>query len=352
MAEHFETFLRSVMSGERRGAQASSLRLALSIAEPFYRVITASRNKLFDLNLRKPRKLPVPVISVGNLTTGGTGKTPLVAWIVQALHRVGHSPAVLMRGYKKPGGIASDEEQLYLSRFAGYQPPVQIVASPSRFPAACQALDASSPPNVFVLDDGFQHRQLARDLDLVVIDATHPFGYRHVLPRGMLRESVTGLSRAGAIVITRSDQVLPEQLASLTTEARRLNPSAPVFNCWNELEEVESLKEKRLFAFCGIGNPESFWLLLNRAGLILAGTQAFNDHQHYSRELLDSLASKATVAGADILVTTEKDWPKIHPVAAAGAMPITSVRMNVKFNPADEAELLAILQQVAIRIRI
>lgn len=342
MADDFESSLRGVMSGEARGVKASMARAGLTLIEPFYRGATTLRNRLFDWGIRAQRRLPVPVISVGNLTTGGTGKTPLVAWMVHQLLQRGHTPAVLLRGYKKKTGL-SDEEQLYRSQFANS--PVRILASPKRFAIAQAALREADPPTVFVLDDGFQHRQLRRDLDLVLIDATNPFGYEHVLPRGMLRESVAGLMRADAVIITRSDQVDGKSLVSLRARIGDLHPAAPVFTCSHELLVPDAVIGKRLFAFCGIGNPQSFWHLLDLARLSVTGTKSFNDHQHYTPEMLRSLESTARAAGAELLVTTEKDWTKVEPFAPTVSLPIVSMKMHVKFAPQDEALLLAKIEQ-------
>jgi tetraacyldisaccharide 4'-kinase len=199
------------------------------------------------------------------------------------------------------------------------------------------------------LDDGFQHRRLARDFDLVLVDACAPFGFGHVIPRGLLREPLVGLRRADAILITRADQ---GDAAEVERTVRRFNPTAPVYRCAHahvglrradgSIAPIDELADRRFFAFAGIGNPDGLRRQLERAAKGgLAGTAWFGDHWDYTRADLDDVMSKARTAGAKILVTTEKDWVKIKRLVREADLPVARLELAVKFeNPEDERQLL------------
>src|SRR4051812_36636358 len=180
-----------------RGVGCALVRGALGAMEPLYRAAVASRNRFYDF--AGQTRLPRPVISVGNITTGGTGKTPMVAWLATQLLEQGMHPAILLRGYSR-GGI-SDEQQMLQRQLPG----VPVQANADRVEGARMVLGEHPEVDVFLLDDGFQHRRVARDFDLVLINAREPFGLGRVLPRGLLRESLDGLKRAHGFVITRAD---------------------------------------------------------------------------------------------------------------------------------------------------
>src|SRR4051794_2790213 len=197
------------MGGEDRSIRASLLRGATAAAEPFYAVVAAARNRAFDAGLRKIHRLPRATISIGNITTGGTGKTPVVRWLAQRLRESGRRVAVLSRGYKAEPGKLGDEQLMldHALNSSVEQQRVHIVANPDRVAGASEALRLRPETDVFLLDDGFQHRRAGRDLDVVLVSATNPFGYGRVLPRGMLREPLSGLRRAGAFIVSHADQV-------------------------------------------------------------------------------------------------------------------------------------------------
>ena len=259
----------------------------------------------------RQKRLDGRVISVGNLTTGGTGKTPMALWIAERLLREGMTAGILTRGYGGkllPGGSTSDEVQL-LSKRLGDR--VLFGVGANRF--ACGRELAQRGVEWFILDDGFQHLQLARDVDVVLIDAIHPFGGGHLLPAGRLREPRSALRRAHAIVITRSDHA-PELEAAL-----RHDTDAPIFYARNWLDSIRLLRGgnpgeedprsrfRRFFAFCGIGNPDSFLADLHDWGLRVVGHQFFPDHHRYIQHDLESIGAAAHAAGADGLICTEKD---------------------------------------------
>lgn len=269
------------------------------------------RARLYRTGLLRRQRLQGAVISVGNLTTGGTGKTPMVLRIAEHLLAEGKSPGILTRGYRGesgPSGATSDEVRLLQARLG---PRVQFGVGADRF-ATGRAL-ATKGVDYFVLDDGFQHLQLARDVDILLIDATNPFGGGHVLPAGRLREPRSALARADIIVITRSDH------APAVEAVIRRDSGAPIFYAAPHLESVrvfhgEYPGEERTdahahkcFAFSGIGNPGVFPVDLREWGLVPVGYRIFRDHHKYSANDMNQIAAEATAAGADALMCTEKD---------------------------------------------
>jgi len=298
------------------------LRRLLTPTAWFYAQFMRIRAALYARGTLRPRRLPARVISVGNLTVGGTGKTPLVLWLAQRLQGAGLRVAILSRGYGRSvrqarifaNGIprveeAGDEPVLLARRLHGV--PLGIAAD--RFAVGLQ-LAARHRPDVFLLDDGFQHLRLARDLDIVLLDASDPFGGGYVLPAGALREPVDALVRAQVVVLTRS-----RQAADSAIEAVRLyNPRVPVFRARTRLAGVldatshkpvprETLAGVPVLAFCGIGNPAAFWQDVRDWGFRLAGTQAFPDHHRYSADDFRRIARQADRYAAQALLTTEKD---------------------------------------------
>lgn len=258
----------------------------------------------------RQKRLDGRVISVGNLTTGGTGKTPMVMWIAERLLSEGMTAGILTRGYGGkllPGGSTSDEVQL-LSKRLGDR--VLFGVGANRLARGRELMQRGV--KWFILDDGFQHLRLARDVDIVLIDAIHPFGGGHLLPSGRLREPRSALKRAHAIVITRSDH------APALEAALRRDTDASIFYARNWLDSIRLLRSgdsgeedprsrfRRFFAFCGIGNPDSFLADLHDWGLRVVGHQ-FPDHHRYIQHDLESVEAAAHAAGADGLICTEKD---------------------------------------------
>jgi tetraacyldisaccharide 4'-kinase len=202
--------------------------------------------------------------------------------------------------------------------------------------------------DVFVLDDGFQHRKVARDLNLVLIDATNPFGYGHVLPRGMLREPLAGLRRADAFMITRADQANAEGIAQIEKTLRQYNTDAPIFHAKHAMVGFkhgvqsfasDALRGKKILALCGIGNPTAFHQQLLNLGAIDGGLIALDDHHAYSAEEIQRLNERANAVGADVLLTTEKDWVKLEGLAEKSGVPIWRAELEVQL-AADESEKL------------
>lgn len=346
---------RQVISGDQRGMAAGLVRSSLAIVEPFYAAAMRGRNVLYHHSILRVHQLPRPVVSVGNITTGGTGKTPVVRWLTEHLVDRGLQPAILLRGYGAQAGAAGDEQLMldHLLNDAGRR-AIPIHALPNRLIAAQAALREDAEIDVFILDDGFQHRRVRRDFDLVLIDASNPFGYGHVLPRGLMREPISGLSRADAIVITHADAVAKEKLDQLERQIRRYHFSAILYRANHVLAglraspasesdgSLDDLRKRRLFAFCGIGNPQGFQAQLQSIGGKIAGYQWFVDHHDYSEKDIIDLKHKALAGGAEMMVTTEKDWVKIRnfPAAVNSEPPIARVGLRIEFWNDDETRLL------------
>jgi tetraacyldisaccharide 4'-kinase len=276
-----------------------------------YGAATHLRARSYRTGLLRQRRLDGVVISVGNLTTGGTGKTPMVLWLAQHLLAEGKSTGILTRGYRgetDAAGATSDEVRLLKARLGDR---VQFGIGADRFARGREL--AKRGVDWFVLDDGFQHLQLARDADIVLIDATNPFGGGHLLPAGRLRESRSALARADIVVITRSDH------APAIESMIRHESDAPIFYAAPHLESVrrfhgeypgdESTEchSRKLFAFSGIGNPAIFLVDLREWGLDPLGYKIFPDHHRYTPQDMKAIAAEARAARADALICTEKD---------------------------------------------
>src|SRR5215207_8383217 len=277
-----------------------------------YGAVTRSRLSLYRRGTFHTTRLERPVISVGNITTGGTGKTPLVEWVSRVLAAHGKKVCILTRGYgrKDPHvqvivsdayGVlatpndAGDEPYLLATKLSGL---AAVISSADRIAAGQEAIKDFGV-DCFVLDDGFQHLRLARDLNIVTIDATNPWGGGSLLPYGRLRETPQGLRRADCVVITRCDQV--GSLDTLRSEILRLAGERPIFPSRMRASRVSSLKNgsetlapaTRVGAFCAVGNPASFFEQLRRSSYELALEKSFPDHHVYSQDEVDSLVRSA-----------------------------------------------------------
>ena len=344
-----------MISGEARGLRAGLMRLTLGAVSPVYSLVMRGRNLKFDRGIGV-RRLPRPVVSVGNITTGGTGKTPVVRWLCERLRGLGERPGVLMRGYKSGPGERGDE-QLMLEGLLNREgvAPIVIHAEADRCAGGATVLRDDPSVSVLVMDDGFQHRRLGRDFDLVLVDGCEPLGFGRVLPRGLLREPTCGLKRADAILITRANEAVDVERAVQTV--RRFNSRAPIFRCSHihvglrsangAKLALEDLAAKRFFAFAGIGNPEGFAAQLKRTAGEWVGGEWFEDHRRYTREDLKQVMGKAQNAAAQVVVTTEKDWVKIAPLLDSQVeIPIWRLEMALKFEGDDEAKLLESIKPV------
>lgn len=315
---------RDLLSGRRRGLAASVLRGTLRVAEWPYGLAIRTRNRAYDRGWLTSHGVGIPVISVGNLTVGGTGKTPLIEWLARWFRARDMPVGVVSRGYKARAGRPNDEA----CELAEKLPGLPHVQQPDRV-AGVRELVARYGCRVVLLDDAFQHRRIRRDLELVLLDAFEPFGWEHLLPRGTLREPVSGLARADLIGLSRSDALSHSQRAAICARVRRLAPAA----AWLELEHqpqglrtaegaeqpLERLTGRRVAAFCGIGNPAGFRHTLDRLACEVTGFRCFPDHYAYTAEQVGKL--EAWLAGQpdlDAVVCTRKDLVKLNRVSLAG----------------------------------
>lgn len=341
-----EDQFRAITSGRRRDAAATLVRPLLGAASLGYRLAVAIRNTLYDQRILRAHPVDVPVLSIGNITTGGTGKTPLVVWLCRQLTQ-NAGVAVLTRGYKastqdaeRRTQTAADEPSL----IARACPGVQVVVNPDRVDGARTAIDQGA--RVLVLDDGFQHRRIARDLDIVAIDSTLPFGYGRLLPAGLLREPLAGLARAQSAVITRSDLVRPAELDEIERTLRQVNPGLVIARAVHAPAAVHladhrtlspgDLAGRRVYAFCGIGNPEAFFRTLTRLGVELAGTKAFDDHHACTRGQIEQICQEAKAAGADLILSTEKNWMSLGPGLFDGQTPAGYLEIRLDLTAGQE----------------
>jgi tetraacyldisaccharide 4'-kinase len=347
-----ERYLLDIVSGRRRGVAAALVRMLLALAELPYGAVIRLRNRLYDIRVLPSRALPRAAVSIGNLTTGGSGKTPLVCWLADQTMKAGRTPAVLMRGYKGSGG--KSDEQMVIARAV---PAMTVVADSNRRRGAAAAVAADFRIDLFLLDDAMQHRRARRDVEIVLIDAAQPWGWEHLLPRGLLREPVAGLKRADAVVITRSGQATPQQLAEIETTVQRYNHAAIVLSADHVLtglisaEDVASpmsiLAATPYIAACGIAQPESFVAGLRKHGSDCVGQKFFADHHRFTQADVSSLQAQARQAHARAIVVTEKDWVKLAvlPGARDAEIPFLRAQLSFQFADGDGRRLLELVLQ-------
>jgi tetraacyldisaccharide 4'-kinase len=330
-----EHAFRKLIAGETRGAGAALVRLSLNLPAAGYDLAVRLRGVAFDRGWRAVHRASVPVVSIGNLTLGGTGKTPFVEYTAARLRRLGVRVAILSRGYGADRGV--NDEALVLEQNLDDVPHLQDKDRARIASIAVEELDSQA----LVLDDGFQHRRLARDLDIVLLDALDPFGLDRPFPRGTLREPVSGLKRAHIIVLSKCDLIdrsgrdrvfarverfLPD-LADRWVEAR--HAPIDVRDCDSASEPLDSLQGRRVAAFCGIGAPASFQATLASLGVSVVSFRAFGDHHPYSAADVSDLASWARSQRADLALTTQKDLVKLR-VRRLGDVPLRAVRIGVE----------------------
>jgi tetraacyldisaccharide 4'-kinase len=343
------------ISGERGGAAGASVRAGLSALSVLYRVGCSARRALYHCGLLLTHELDARVISVGNITTGGTGKTPLVIWIGRWLQRRGVATVILSRGYgqKAPGGVGESDETLLFRR---YLPRVPHLIGKNRHATGLQAI-RDHVAECILLDDGFQNAALGRDLDVVLIDALMPFGYGHLLPRGLLREPLTGLRRAGLFVLTRCDLATKDQVKAIGRQIQEICGRRPVVesahrpvrfyrHLADESRPLDWIQGRRVYAFSALGNPMAFPKTLEALGAVVAGHEAFRDHHWYDAADLSAVARAATEAGAEAVLTTEKDAIKI-PSFPEGAPPLYVLAVEMSFTSGEELLVSALDHLIA-----
>jgi tetraacyldisaccharide 4'-kinase len=338
--------VEAVIKNEKT-SNSSLLEYFLSNLSRLYGAAVHIRTASYRAGILKTRRLPCRVISIGNITVGGTGKTPLTVYVVEKVHRLGYRAAVISRGYKgeaeKTGGIVSDGQELRMTtQIAGDEPTLiamrimkyaaPVLVGQDRFRIGQLAM-SKFKPDVIILDDGFQHVKLARDINVVLLDSRHPFGNGYLLPRGVLREPISSLMRANIFILTRVDSaeksVSAENLGALSCylQERRLYRTThePVLREWLPAEyrlagenftfstsqNFRQLRMRKVFAFSGIAANDEFKRTLKHLQCDLKGFIGFGDHHLYTDADVARILHSANAAGANCLCTTDKDYVRM-----------------------------------------
>jgi tetraacyldisaccharide 4'-kinase len=330
-----------LLSGEARGLLPALERLALRCVSVPYGLAVRLRNVAYQCGWLRSERVAVPVVSVGNLTVGGTGKTPFVEYIARFYRNLDRRVAILSRGYGGAGG--RNDEALVLEENLPDVPHLQGADRVGLAHTAIEELESE----VLVLDDGFQHRRLARDVDVVLIDAMAPWGHGYLLPRGLLREPPSSLRRANVAVLTRCDQTPTEQRERLRRTINRIAPDVPLVetthrpvelgNSEGENVPLDLLRDGPVAAFCGIGNPEGFRRSLLDLGARLEEFRIYPDHHAYGREDVEDLSRWASqLPVGTSLVTTQKDAVKLR-LSRLSDRPLWWLRIRLRVESGQDA---------------
>jgi len=318
----------------------------LSLPSLIFGAAVRLRNHLYE-RPGASRNAPIPVLSVGNLTVGGTGKTPLVAWLARRLREQGLTPAVVSRGYGGTAGrgplvVTQGGDPTCGPEVCGDEPfelartlsEVVVIVGSDRVAGADEA--ARQGADLVILDDGFQHRRLARDLDIVLLDSSNPFGNYRLLPAGWLREPIGSLARADIVVITRARP--GERFELIRRTVRNLNADAPILSAGHralgffDLDGRVTETPRRAVAFCGIGNPTRFRIDLEHAGVEILEFRSHRDHHAYVTSEFAALEALARTHDAP-LVTTQKDAVRLESLTKTdGAVPLLSFRITAEIH--------------------
>ena len=326
-------YLYRVATDEKNGAPEALLKPFLLLLSFIYGVAAWKIRFFYRIKLLKQKKLPKPVISIGNITLGGVGKTPLVMLIAQYLKKKGLKPAILTRGYMGEGAKAASDEAQLLKELG-----VPVIVGRNRFEAAQEALKKENI-DVFLLDDGFQHWCLARDLDIVLIDAAKPFGNGCLFPRGILREPLSALKRAGVFVLTKTD--FSCDIETMRKQLKAINPSAPIIETIhapvrlkdlkeNKTVELPFLQNKNVVAVSGIGDPASFDHLLKHLGAKVSKHFSFLDHHNYKANDVARIAEFAKKENIEICLTTDKDAVKLKKFISESDLCYLSLQIKIE----------------------
>ena len=327
-------YLLRVINGKEDDYKAKVVRILLNLLAFIYRGLLKLRVLVYKLGIKKSKDLCSKVISIGNITVGGTGKTPLVKFLATEFKENNLKSVILTRGYKSDNKdaltVVSDGQEVLVDAnqagdeaylLARHLEDVPVIAGKQRSLTgdyACRKFE----PDFIILDDGFQHWQLNRDYDIVVIDGTNPFSNGALLPAGLLREPIISLKRAHAFVITKTDQITGKKVAEIKQEIRDYNSDAVIITTrhrpgylrdigCSKHEKIE-LKDKRVVAVSGIGNPESFTETLTSLEAEVVKHFKFADHYQYDTDDIMEIYTTATTEDIDMIITTEKDAVSIE----------------------------------------
>jgi len=310
-------YFYQLITGQKKGIIAFILKFILWILSLIYGVLLRLVLWLYEIGILRKHKLTARVISVGNITWGGTGKTPLVKMLAEYLKEQGRKPAVIIRGYKsKPqaqGYQKIGDEAFFLSQGSS----IPVIAGKDRVAGGIQAIKDFSV-DTLILDDGFQHWRLKRDLEIVAIDCTNPFDSGFLIPRGILREPLSGLKRAEIFFLTKTD-LEADSISEIINRLKAVNPTALIVESMHrpvgfysllQREEIippDKLKGKRIALACSIGNPQAFEKTIRSLGLIPELKFFFMDHHHYQPQDIDKIIDGCRQANLNTLITTQKD---------------------------------------------
>jgi tetraacyldisaccharide 4'-kinase len=350
--------------------QSKFIRALIYLPAKLYELAVRLRIVLYEYEYFKPRVLDKVVISIGNIALGGTGKTPLVEYIARFLVEENFETGILSRGYKRPNSsraqvVVSDGKQVLVDvseagdepfMLAQKLPGVKIVIGADRYQAGLYA-DKELGCDVLLLDDGFQHLSLKRDLDIVVLDGTDPFGGGEMAPYGKLREPIYALRRAQAIIITRADRPLDQGEIFRVLDGLGLN--VPIIYAYHDLvglreaatgkpAPLRKLNRAAVGVICALGNPQIFIEDLEAYQARIVSQRLFIDHHNYRQEDIDKVVAEATAAGAEFLVTTEKDAVKFSNLSF-GELPLYIVEIKAQFE--DEVKLKSVLLRAIMQKR-
>ena len=374
--EKIKTKIKTIMTGNRKD-RLFSFESFLFMVSLVYGGAVRLREAFYKNSILKPKKLPCFVISIGNLTVGGTGKTPMTIYTAKLVKSLGYKVAIISRGYKgeaeKTGGIVSNGHTILMEpEKAGDEPfmmasklkDIPVVVGQNRFEAGCLAIEAFDP-DVIVLDDAFQHLNLERDIDIVLLDCGHPFGNNYLLPRGILREPISALKRGDAFVLTRSDSAPDYIRQAATDEIENLAPGKPVFRSFHvpnlykpppcpppsrgrvweggkkgnsytiELQSFapDLLHERRVVAFSGLAGNNDFRRTVESLKCNLIDFFGFPDHHKYTEMDLQTIIQSSINGQAEFILTTEKDYVRIF---GKTSWPVELVIIGIELSLGDD----------------
>ncbi len=321
---------RAISNGTAKDALAYVWRAIFWAIRIPYGIGVRLRNALFDWGWKKIEKVEIPVICVGNLTLGGTGKTPCVEWLGRLLLEQGYHCVILSRGYGNESG--RNDEAIVLEENLPEVPHLQGKDRVALAKTAIEELECE----VLILDDGFQHRRLHRDLDIVLLDSFDPWGKNRLFPHGFLREPKKEIRRADIVIITRSEGLNSIDKEKIESEIRRYNTKCTIayarhqpiqfFNLKDQ-KNINEIKGKSVAGFCGIGNPNAFEKTLRDLEANIIAWKNYPDHHNYTKKDVEELKDWAKSTGCELIVTTQKDWVKLR-IDDLGLVPLFALRVG------------------------
>jgi tetraacyldisaccharide 4'-kinase len=341
-------YFYELMTDARQQKMDKAVQWCLLMLSKVYGFIAEITHAMYQEHWFPVYRSPKPVISVGNITVGGVGKTPLVIWLVKVLTEKNYRVVVLSRGYGGINGRLNDETRMFKEIF----PKIPIMIGRNRKESIRKALN-QEPVDIFIADDAFQHWPLDRDLDIVLIDASNPFGNGYLVPRGILREKIDALIRTDIFILTKTDQIASTK--PLHAQLRQINSRALIVEaqhvprCFRDIfsgkiYDLDFVKNQKVAAFCAIGDPFSFAHTLQQVGPTLTSNFTFTDHHIYTDEDIMYVIESARKENVNILVTTHKDAVKISDFRTLfQGLTVLSLEIDFKFNKGEDEVIQRIL---------